>query len=166
MHPNILTAADSEKLAELIKDIHVAMVSTAASDGSIRSRPMANPNHGYDGDIWFFTALDSGKAWEISFHPQVNASFSEPKASRYVSISGKGMIVRDPAKAKELWSPLLKGWFPGGPEDPNLGLLKIDIDHVEYWDAKGNRMQVLWSLAKAAITGRPPKDLGEHRRMA
>ncbi len=166
MHTNILSPADSEKLTDLIKDIHVAMVATVASDGAIRSRPMANPNHDFDGDLWFFTALNSGKAWEIQYHPQVNAAFSEPRDQRYVSLSGKGTLVRDAAKAQALWNPLLKGWFPGGPEDPNLGLLRIEVDHVEYWDAKSSRMQVLWSLAKAAVTGEPPKNRGDHRRLA
>jgi general stress protein 26 len=32
------------KLAELIKDIKIAMLTTVADDGSLRSRPMATQN--------------------------------------------------------------------------------------------------------------------------
>lgn len=166
MSAHTLGRQDSQKLAELIRDIHVAMITTVAPDGSLHSRPMANPNHGFYGELWFFTSLNSPKSEEVAKHSQVNVSFSEPKSSRYVSISGAGTIVQDAAKIKELWNPLLKAWFPGGPEDANLALLRIEVDHVEYWDAKSSHMQVFLSLAKAAVTGEPPKHLGDHQKLA
>jgi len=91
---------------------------------------------------------------------------AEPKHERYVSVSGRARLVRDPAKAKELWSPLLKAWFPGGLDDPRLALLRIGVDHAEYWDAKGNQMMVFASLVKAAVTGTPPAHLGKHKKLA
>jgi general stress protein 26 len=156
---------DADKLAELIGDISVAMVTSSAPDGTLRSRPMASTRHGFDGALWFFTADDSGKAAEVAVHEQVSVSFSEPKNERYVSISGSAHLTRDPAKAREMWTSLLKGWFPGGLEDPRLALLKVDIEHAEYWDAKSSTMLVLLSLARAAATGTPPKHLGEHKKI-
>ncbi len=41
----------------------------------------------------------------------MNVSFSDPPHQSYVSISGRGEIVQDKAKAKELWNPYLKAWF-------------------------------------------------------
>lgn len=155
-----------EKLASLIGDVSFAMLTTRAADGTLRSRPMACPKDHYDGDLWFFTADEAGKAREIEHEAQVNVSFAEPKHQRYVSVSGSASVVRDPAKAKALWSPVLKGWFPGGPDDPHLALLRVVVEHAEYWDARANRMLVLASLAKAAVTGKPPQTLGEHRTLA
>jgi general stress protein 26 len=160
-----LSQADSDKLAELIKDAGVAMVTTVAGDGALRSRPMASTKHGFDGALWFFSADDSGKAGEIAVHEQVNVSFAEPKHERYVSLSGRARLLRDAAKAKEMWNPLLKGWFPGGLEDPRLALLRVEIEHAEYWDAKSSRMLVFLSLARAAVTGHPPDHLGEHKKV-
>lgn len=163
----ILTLAkeDTDKLAELINDITVAMVTTTASDGTLRSRPMERTRHAFDGALWFFTSDDSGKANDIAHRDQVNVSLSEPKNERYVSISGTAHVVRDRAKAREMWTPLLKGWFPEGVDDPRLALLKVDIEHAEYWDAKSSKMLVFLSLAKSAATGRPPIHLGEHRKI-
>jgi general stress protein 26 len=47
---------------------------------------------------------------EIKKHAQINVSFSDPSHQSYVSVSGRGEIVQDKAKAKELWSPVLKAW--------------------------------------------------------
>jgi len=41
----------------------------------------------------------------------VNLSFSDPSHQSYVSVSGRGVIVQDKAKAKELWHAYLKAWL-------------------------------------------------------
>jgi general stress protein 26 len=161
-----LTPDDTEKLQTMIQDIGVAMVVTQSADGSLHSRPMASPKHSFDGDLWFFTADDSTKSEEISRHGNVNVAFSEPKNERYVSVSGRASLVRDPARARAMWNPLLKGWFPGGVDDPRLALLKVEVEHAEYWDAKASKMLVFFSLVKAAATGTAPRHLGDHRNLA
>ena len=40
---------DIRKLAELIKDIKIAMLTTLEADGRLRSRPMATQNKPFDG---------------------------------------------------------------------------------------------------------------------
>jgi general stress protein 26 len=165
MNPLSLTAEDTQHLEAMIKDIGVAMIVTRSADGTLHSRPMACPHHSFDGDLWLFTAEDSAKAREVEGESQVNVSFSEPKNQRYVSLSGRASIVHDAARARAMWNPLLKAWFPGGIEDPRLALLRVEVEHAEYWDAKSSRMLVFFSLAKAAATGTAPKHLGEHKHL-
>jgi general stress protein 26 len=160
-----LTRWDTEKLAQMIKDIGVAMITTQSSDGTLHSRPMAAPKHAFDGDLWFFTAADSAKAAEVAANPRVNVAFAEPNTARYISISGRATLTHDRGRAEAMWTPLLKGWFPGGVEDPHLALLRVEVDHAEYWDAKSSRMLVFFSLLKAAATGKPPQHLGEHKQL-
>jgi len=40
----------------------VAMLTTVASDGSLRSRPMVTPDADFDGELWFFTRYNSPKS--------------------------------------------------------------------------------------------------------
>ena len=54
-----------KKLSEMIKDIEIAMLTTAEPDGSLRSRPMATQQFEFDGDLWFFTRASSPKVDEI-----------------------------------------------------------------------------------------------------
>jgi general stress protein 26 len=154
------------KLTDLLRDVSVAMLTTTAEDGSLRSRPMGIPQYEFEGELWFFTAVDAPKAGELTEDERVNVSLAEPKHERYVSISGRARVVRDPAKAKELWSPLLKAWFPGGLDDPRIALLRIAVDQAEYWDAKGSKMPVFASFVKAAVTGTSPDHLGKHKKLA
>ena len=62
--------------------------------------------------------------------------------------------VTDRGKMKELWSPLHKAWFPKGLDDPNIELLRIDVDRAEYWDAPSSAVVQLFGFAKAMLTGK------------
>lgn len=95
----------------------------------------------------------------------MNISYAEPNDSLFVSVSGTASIVDDRAKIAELWTPMAKAWFPQGVDDPNLALLKLDVVRGEYWDSSSTKMVQLYILTKAVLSGTPPTDLGEHRKV-
>jgi general stress protein 26 len=146
-------AEQFEKLKELTRDIQICMLTTVEPDGTLRSRPMQSQDTDENGDLWFFTSAQSGKVSETRSDPRVNLGFASGDRQRYVSVSGKATLVRDPVKAKELWKPILKAWFPGGLEDPNLALLRVSIEEAEYWDDKANRMVSFLRMVHSAVTG-------------
>jgi general stress protein 26 len=154
------------KLADLIKDVKIAMLTTVDQDGSLRSRPMATQATEFDGDLWFFTDARSAKIDEVQSEEQVNVSYANPDDSRYVSVSGTARLVRDPEKVRELWNPILKAWFPDGLEDPNLALLKVSVAKAEYWDSPSGKMVQAIGYVKAVATGqRYQPDPGEHSKV-
>ena len=65
-----------------------------------------------------------------------------------------------------LWDARLAAWFPEGLADPRLALLRVDLDHGEYWDEHASRMVGWFARARraavAAGTAPPP---GEHHRL-
>ncbi len=155
---------DVKKLGELLEDMRIGMLTTAETDGSLHSRPMATQQIEFDGDLWFFTEIDSGKVHELQQDRNVNVSYASEKDNRYVSITGKGNLVRDRAKIEELWNPILKAWFPKGLEDPNLGLLKITVTSAEYWDSPSSVVVHLVGFIKATVTGQSYEP-GEHAKV-
>lgn len=126
-----------EILRELIKDIDFCMLTTVNEDGRLLSRPMSTQQVEFDGDLWFITSVDTGKAGDIQRESQVNVSYAKPDKHRFVSVSGAAVIVNDRAKINDLWSPVYKAYFPNGKDDPNLRLIKVRVDQAEYWDSKG-----------------------------
>lgn len=144
---------DVQKLAEMIQDIDFAMFTTLDRDGSLRSRPMSTQKTEFDGNLWFFTEASSAKADEVEDNQHVNLSYADQDSNRYVSVSGQATLVRDKAKAKELWNPVLKAWFPQGLDDPNLALLRVTVNKAEYWDAPSSKVVQLVGFVKAVATG-------------
>lgn len=143
--------SELENLWDKIKDVRVAMLTTVEEDGSLRSRPMYTQQAEFGGELWFFTADDSGKVEEIASEHQVNLSYADPKDSRYVSVSGVAELVKDRAKIDELWSPMLKAWFKGGQDDPNIVLLRVQVTEAEYWDDTSSKMTRLVGMVKSAL---------------
>ncbi len=142
-----------KKLAEMVKDIEFAMLTTVEPDGSLRSRPMATQKIEFDGDLWFFTRASAPKVDDIEREQNVNASFARPEGQQYVSVSGKARLVRDRAKIEELWNPAYKAWFPEGLDDPDLALLKVSAEKAEYWDGNSSVVAHLVGFVKAVATG-------------
>jgi general stress protein 26 len=140
-----------KKINDLIGKVQVAMLVTVDSDGSLRSRPMTTQEREFDGDVWFFASSDSDVVNEVKNHPQVNVAYSD--RGNYVSLTGKGAIVMDVTKKKELWNAELKVWFEGAePESPKVALIKVDASHAEYWDAPNGVIGNAVTAIRAALS--------------
>ncbi len=161
------TTSEHDKLWDLIKGIKFGMFTHRQANGWLRSQPLTTLNQRMDegARLYFFIPRQSEIAQWIAQDDQVNVSYASPGDERYVSVSGGALIVEDVGRKEALWSPMLKAWFPGGPADPTLALLEVFIHHAEYWDATDNKMVQLVKMAKAALTGEPPPDMGEHRKL-
>lgn len=146
-----------KKLAEKIKGIQIAMMTTVEDNGALRSRPMQTQQVEFDGDLWFFTSKSSTKVKEVDQHHEVNLSYAKPDDNTYVSVSGKASIVNDRKKMEELWNPLMKAWFPEGLDDPEITLIKVEVHDGEYWDAPSSKMVQFAKIVKAAVTGQEYK---------
>ena len=130
---------DTRRLRRLIKGVRVAMLTTVAQDGSLRSRPMQPVQRRFEGELWFVTSTGSHAALEVREHERVHVTFVDPDDDLYVAINGSGSLVTDRDKVRELWRPSLKAWFPRGKKDPSLGLLRVSVESAEYWDRKEAR---------------------------
>lgn len=154
--------AEVAKLAELVKKFRIAMLTTVSPDGALTSRPMAVQETEFDGDLWFFAQRDSDQVRQLRTDPTVGVALSS--ADTWVSISGTAELVEDRAKARELWNSAVEAWFPNGPDDPDVVLLKVHADGAEYWDSPGSKVMTVLSYAKSKLTGKRP-DVGENEKV-
>ena len=154
--------SEVEKVAKLAKDIRIGMLTTIDADGHFISRPMAQQEVEFDGDLWFFAERDSRKVAHINANPHVGVTLTS--SDTWISLDGEAEVVDDPAKAKELWNQWVEAWMPQGPEDPSVILIKVNGHSAEYWDTPGGRIASAISFVKAKVTGEP-YDGGENERV-
>ena len=128
-----MSMGDLKKVGKLIEKVEFAMLTTEDGNGHLHSRPMATAEI-EEGYIWFLAAEDSPKVKDISERPVVNVSYASPMDDCYVSVSGHAEIARDGPRTHDLWSPIDQEWFPKGPGDPNLILIRVRIESAAYWD--------------------------------
>jgi general stress protein 26 len=154
-----------KRLAELLKKVNIAMLSTRGSDGHFHSRPMATSDVEFDGAVYFLTDEHSGKIHDLEKDAEAIVTYSDEKQQIYIALRGRGELIRDKAVIKEHWTAQARGWFPKGPDDPNVELIKIAIVEAEFWDAPNQKAVILFAYAKAMLTGERPKNIGEHERI-
>ncbi len=156
--PEIVKPSD---LWTKVQSTRFVLLTSPAADGALTSRPMTIQRIDEPGTILFFGSLSSPLVQGLKLRQDVNIGVAEPDEDFYVSIEGRAEISTDRALIKELWSPLVKAWFPGGVDDEDLVLINVTVSQAEYWNVHESEMVQFFKMAKAALTGTPPTDLGE-----
>jgi general stress protein 26 len=155
-------AAEVAKLTDKIKDVRFPMFTWQDEHGHLLSQPMTQQQIDDEGGIWFYTSTLTS-LWEcIARRPQVNLGFADQEHSLYVSVSGTAERVVDRARIRAMWNAAVQAWFPAGPEDEHVVLLRVDPHAAEYWDSNDSKMVRIFAMAKAAITGDKPDLDSEH----
>ena len=154
--------AARERIAELVRDFRVAILTTIDDEGRPWSRPMALQRRDFDGDLWFFTTVDTPKVDHIAARPDVSVALADVDEQTYVTLAGRAEVVNDRAKMNELWDLAVQVYFPGGPDDPDLRLVRVAVERAEYWDSPSNPLVFAYGAVRSLVTGTPPTDLGDH----
>jgi general stress protein 26 len=150
-------------LADKIRSMRFAMFTTVDEHGHLISHPMTNQETDAEGGLWFYTSIHTPLWQNIALQPEVNVSFAQPDDSLYVSISGTAERVVDRQRIHALWNPMVQAWFPHGPDDEHVVLVRVVPHSAEYWDSNDSKMVRLFQMAKAAVTGTTPDvDPGDH----
>ena len=161
-----------DDLYALIEGIEIAMFTTRRPDGHLVSRPMATQTQAEGTDLWFVTDVESNKLDELEFDPNVNLAYYRDRTREWVSVSGTATISQDRRAIHELYRKDWKAWFgdqggerDGGPGDPRLALILVDVQSVTYLKVNKPKPIVLFEVAKAIVTGTPPR-LGALRELS
>ncbi len=156
-------AATLEKLSGMIKHIQTAMLTT--EDGPhLRARPMVAAQKDFTGELYFYTHASAHKVSEVGSHERVGVSYADSHHQLYVSLSGTAQVVSDKAEVTAHWAESMRTWFPKGIDDPDIAILKVNVDQAEYWDTPSSAMVHLFGYVKAVTTGKPPHP-GENEKV-
>lgn len=150
------------KLIEMLKGTRIGMLITHEKNSeNLSGRPMGINEVDEDGTMWFFTKESSNKVDEIQESKKVSIAVTNESSNNHLMIHGTAVLVNDKNKMKELWNPIMKTWFPLGLDDPDMTLIKVTLNEVNYWDSSSSKMVVLFNMLKAIVTGKEYNE-GEH----
>jgi len=153
MEKNLSNEEALKKMKSAVESIGICMMAAIGGDGA--SRPMSVAGCDDNGDIWFFTKKITGAGEEAGSQQKVALHFSSPAKLNFLCVLGDSALVNDKTKMEELWNPMMKTWFPDGLETPGITLIRVDPASAHYWESSASRIELLYSWAKAQITGSP-----------
>ncbi|KAH8597174.1 hypothetical protein B0O99DRAFT_592921 [Bisporella sp. PMI_857] len=152
-----------ENLTEFITACKFGMMTTRdGSSGALVSRCMALAGKENNGiDLIFHTNTESGKTSEIDSDPHINISFLN-SSGEWASISGVSSVITDRDVVKKYYSSQLKAWLgnlrdgkhDGGPEDPRIGIIKVETKTATYAVVRKNAVSRGVEIAQGVVTGK------------
>jgi general stress protein 26 len=141
------------------------MLITHDAAGALHIRPMTTQQVEPPGILWMFMSARGHLAQEIEANPDVLVSYADSGDGAFAAVRGRALAIRNEQKSRELWTAVAGAWFPGGPEDPDLALLRITMASAEAWEPTSGKVAQFLEMASAALTNSVPEDDGTYRRI-
>jgi len=146
------TESELKELQDLLADYDTALLTTRGEDGHFHSRPMALQARSVRDGLWFATWEDTEKVADLESDPHCCVTLYKGRHdSTYISISGNVELIRDKETIRQHWSPSWLPWFPKGPDEERVVLLKVNPEHAEYVHPTTGRLQVLFTMARRLV---------------
>jgi general stress protein 26 len=129
------------EIAQEMKGIDIAILSTHAENGEIANRPMSNNGDvAYDGTSYYFTYEQARTVSDIQRNPRVALGFASEAGlfskGIYVAVEGTAELIRDKAAFQQHWMGDLDKWFDDGVDTPGIVLIKVKAKRVTYWKGR------------------------------
>lgn len=151
------------KMKSMVKSIKTCMLVTDLGNKPLSAVPMTMKEVDKEGNIWFFSRLDSDHNGDIAKDNDVQLLFGDTSDMEFISIYGKATIETNKNILEEFYGKMDDAWF-NGVDDPNLTALKIVPKEAYFWDNKQNKYVSFLKIGVAALNG-DKKDIGEKGKL-
>lgn len=126
--------------------------------GTVHAEPMtAMLDRDARHTVWFFTSKQN----RIAPGGRAMAQFAAKGHDVFACLSGSLSVENNPAIRDKHWSKMVEAWFPGGKNDPNMLMLRFEIDDAEVWTADLGIVGTFKMLTGQTVN---TSEMGEHER--
>lgn len=102
-----------------------------------------------EGKFWFYTQ----KGNRISPGGPAMAHYASKDHKIFACIKGTLVEETDAAVIDKYWSNMVEAWFAGGRSDPNLMMLRFELDEAEIWEGDESALGFFKMLTGQKIEG-------------
>ncbi len=126
------------EIARIVQTIDTCMFATRDEDGVFQARPMSNNGEvDWDGTSWFFAPSDGRLVAEVQRNPEALTTYRADDRFAWVALSGSAQVVDDDDAKRRMWLAELERWFPDGPDDPDVALIRFESTAARWWTDQG-----------------------------
>ena len=119
-----------KKFWKALKSDRTAMLSL---DGVKGAQPMTVLIDEEKSPLWIFTAKETDLVRDLSPGQPGALAFASKGNDVFASILGRISIDNDRAMIDRLWNPFVAAWYKDGKDDPELCLLRFDVEDAKVW---------------------------------
>ena len=81
--------------------------------------------------VWFFTR----KNHPLAVLGSATATFAGKGHDIFARVSGTLAVETSRERLDKQWNSVIEAWFPGGKDDPELLMLRLDLGLAEIWNS-------------------------------
>jgi general stress protein 26 len=112
------------------------------------------------GRIWFFTKRDNDLVTAArGAGTEALLVYQATDGKFQASLIGKLVEDFNEEKRDKYWTAPAAAYFPGGKDDPELTMLRLDLSDAEIWHSEAGPVRFAYEVAKANLTKTVP-DMG------
>ncbi len=119
-----------KKFWKALKSDRTAMLSL---DGVPGAQPMTVLTDEEKSPLWIFTSKETDLVRDLSPGQPGALAFSSKGHDVFASLLGRISIDNDRAMIDRLWNPFVAAWYKDGKDDPELCLLRFDVEDAKVW---------------------------------
>ncbi|WP_443750805.1 pyridoxamine 5'-phosphate oxidase family protein [Asticcacaulis solisilvae] len=119
-----------KKFWKALKSDRTAMLSL---DGVQGAQPMTVLTDQDKSPLWIFTSKETDLVRQLSPGQPGALTFASKGHELFASLLGRICEDNDRAVIDRLWNPFVAAWYKGGKEDPELALLRFDVEDAKIW---------------------------------
>ena len=144
-----VSAAEKDAFFEEVGKASAAAVWSAWATQSQNGPRVRMVHPTWEGDVlWLATGPSTPKAKQMASNPMVDIQWQvSPPNFIHIMCRGNAELLVDDASRAHAWDALdydLKGFFPGGPTDPNYVAVKLTPTRVELSEMFGSVNKRVW----------------------
>jgi len=109
--------------------------------------------------LFFITSQDTELSQTVGKGATAHFTITARKDEVYACMKGRIARVVDPGKLDDIWTPAAAMWFDGGKDDPDVTLLRMDLDTAAVWKVDANALQFGIEMARG-VAGDHTPDVG------
>ena len=120
---------------QTIAQVPLCMAVTVAENGEAHARVVQPGPLREDWSVGFMTERYCRKVQEMQRTGRLTLAYQCDAQKAYVSLSGRPVVMDDVALKRATWSPASDLFHPGGPDDPNVVVVRLLVDCIEIYNA-------------------------------
>ena len=124
----------TRKIYDLLNEIEICLIWRRGGESDLRRRPMTIEKNSLGGGLWFFSPTGPYLDRLYGTNPQVTVAISNPITSKCAALTGSASIVDNPECLARLTAGPNKAMLPSRNGSEKLVLLKIEIEHMDFWE--------------------------------
>ena len=147
------------KLWSAITDTRTGMLGLTGAEAD-HFQPMTAYVEADARTIWFYTRRDNDLLRRAAGGGRAMFNLVGKDHHVFACLAGEITEQHDRERIDRYWNPVVAAWFPEGKDDPELTLIRFDVDDAQVWISQKGPVRFAYEIAKANMTKSEP-DVGD-----